>query len=440
MTMSSREHHGVPLFGRVVAPLQRFLAHEAAGGVLLFVTALAAMIIANSELAPLYDAFTHASLVVGVGREVVRFDLLTLVNDGLMTIFFFVVGLEVKRELVSGELRTFQRALLPAIAAFGGMLVPALVYGFLNAGSPAAGGWGIPVATDIAFVIGCLAILGTRVPPGVAVFVVALAIFDDIGGILVIALRYGSGLHVEALAAAAVITALLFACNRMRIAHWLVYATGGVALWVALHHGGIHATLAGVITGLTVPATHRRSPGEVLRDLRAYLLALPCDDESKLAGGELAHIEERIEDLEPPLERFVETLHPLQVYVIMPLFAFVNAGVSLEGFDAARLLAPVPLGIILGLFAGKQVGIFLAAAIAIKVRLAPMPTGGTWRALYGVAILAGIGFTVSLFIAGLAFTGEPETHAAAKVGILVGSILSGVVGFVVLRTLPRRSL
>lgn len=428
------------MFGRVVAPLQRFFAHEAAGGALLFMTALAAMIAANSNIAPLYDAFTHAAITLGVGDDVLHIDLMTLVNDGLMTIFFFVVGLEVKRELVSGELRTFQRALLPAIAAFGGMLVPALIYAVMNREGVAANGWGVPVATDIAFVIGCLALLGRRVPSGLAVFVVALAIFDDIGGILVIALRYGSGVHLDGLLAAAAISGVLFAFNRLRVTHWLAYAVGGVLLWFALHHGGIHATLAGVITGLAVPARARRSPGEVLRDLRSYLLQLPCDDEAKLEGGELAHIEERIEDLEPPLERFVETLHPLQVYFIMPLFAFVNAGVSLAGFGPENLLDPVPLGVILGLFLGKQVGIFAATAIAVKTRLAPMPTGGTWFALYGVAVLAGIGFTVSLFIADLAFAGGGETLAAAKVGILVGSLLSGIVGYALLRTQRAQTL
>ncbi len=433
MTKTPDHLSRVPLFGRVVAPLQRFFAHEAAGGALLFMTALLAMVAANSELSDAYQRLVHSTIALGFGATELRFEVATFVNDGLMTIFFFVVGLEVKRELVSGELRTVQRALLPAVAAAGGMLVPAAIYGLLNAGSPAVVGWGVPVATDIAFVIGCLAILGKRVSQGLAVFVVALAIFDDIGGILVIALRYGTGLHLNALAVAAGLVIVLALLNRWRVVHWAAYAVCGGALWVALHHGGVHATLAGVVLGLAVPANARRSAADVLRELRDYLRELPCESDSQLRGGELAHIEDRLEDLQSPLERFVEALHPLQVYFIMPLFAFVNAGVDVRGLSPASLLEAVPLGVALGLFAGKQLGIFSATFVAVKLKLAPMPTGGTWWGVYGVSVLAGIGFTVALFIADLAFVSAPNHLALAKVGILVGSLVSGVVGFIVLR-------
>ncbi len=298
----------------------------------LFVAAVLALVAANSPLAQLYASWAQAPLTLHV------------VNDGLMTLFFFVVGLDIKRELVAGELRTFQRALLPGIAALGGMIVPAAIYYGLNPSGAAAAGWGVPVATDIAFVIGCLALLGSRVPRGLAVFVVALAIFDDIGGIIVIALGYGSGIHV---------------------------------------------TIFGFLAALVVPKRW--------------------------------------------LDRSLRALHPVQTLVVMPIFAFVNAGVDMRGMTATSLAHPVPLGIALGLFFGKQVGIFAATALAIKARLAPMPRGGTWWALYGVSILAGIGFTVALFIAGLAFTGVPELLGLAKVGIIVGSVVSGGIGCLVLR-------
>ncbi|HSI06110.1 MAG TPA: Na+/H+ antiporter NhaA [Myxococcota bacterium] len=413
--------------------MQRFFAHEAAGGALLFMTALLAMVAANSDLSALYAQLVHATITLGVGTNALRFDIATFVNDGLMTVFFFVVGMEVKRELVSGELRTMQRALLPAVAAAGGMAVPAGIYAFLNAGTPAAVGWGVPVATDIAFVIGCLSLLGKRVPQGLAVFVVALAIFDDIGGILVIALRYGNGLHFPALVAAGGIVVVLVLLNRLRVVHWAAYAACGVGLWLALHHGGVHATLAGVVLGLAVPANARRSAADVLRELREYLKALPCESDAELKGGEIAHIEDRLEDMQSPLERFVEALHPLQVYFIMPFFAFVNAGVDIRGMSFADLATPVPLGVALGLIVGKQVGVFGATFIAVKARLAPMPTGGTWWGLYGVSVLAGIGFTVALFIADLAFADVPQHLSLAKVGILVGSLVSGLIGFAVLR-------
>ncbi|MBC7794276.1 MAG: Na+/H+ antiporter NhaA [Clostridia bacterium] len=421
-----------PLFGRFVRPIQRFFDHEAAGGVVLLVSATIALLAANSPFATTYEQLRSTVIAVGIADWAFRFDVAALVNDGLMTLFFFVVGLEIKRELVCGELRTLQRALLPAIAAAGGMIAPALVYFALNADGVGARGWGVPMATDIAFVIGCLSLLKGRVPRGLAVFVVALAIFDDIGGIVVIALRYGTGLHLPALGVAFAIAAVLTLLNRASVGHWVVYTAGGIALWLALQDSGIHATLAGIVLGMMVPARAKRPARRVLDDLREHIDSLG----SELQGGEVAHIEERIEGLVPPLERFIRALHPLQVYVIMPLFALLNAGVDVRGVQLGDLAGPIPLGIMLGLIVGKQVGIFATTFLAVKLGIARLPTGSSWRSLHGVCVLAGIGFTVALFIAELAFAGHPEALGLAKVGILLGSAFSGVAGYGLLRTMP----
>jgi NhaA family Na+:H+ antiporter len=321
-----------------------------------------------------------------------------VVNDGLMTLFFAVVGMEIKGELVEGELRTFRQALLPAVAAAGGMVVPAAIYATLNAGGPGAAGWGIPMATDIAFCIGLLTLLGSRVPRALVVFATALAIFDDIGGILVIASFYGSGLRAPWLLLAAGAAAGAALMSRARVASGLAWLAVGALLWWALHHAGIHATIAGVVVGLAVPAR----PGR------------PSDGES-------------------PLDRFVGALHPWVAFGIVPLFALANSGVPIAAIDPSRLTGPVAVGTAAALFLGKQAGIFLFTAAAVRAGVAPMPGGASHAKLLGVSIVAGIGFTVALFIAGLAFPGAPGLLDEAKVGILAGSLASGVVGAAVLR-------
>jgi NhaA family Na+:H+ antiporter len=425
------------LFGAVVKPLQAFFQLEAASGVVLLACALAALAWVNFGGAEAYREIFAYELALGAGGRLARFSVLELVNDGLMTLFFFVVGMEIKRELVVGELRTPARALLPAVAALGGMLVPAGIYYAVNRGGPGEPGWGIPMATDIAFCVGCLTLLKRRVPRGLVVFVTALAIFDDIGGILVIAVFYGTGLHVSWLLAALAITAGLALMCRGYVRSGPAYALMGAALWYALHHSGIHATIAGVVLGLTIPARPLRRPREVLESLSEHtgaLLRKAADDE--LDSAAIARIDEKLEELEPPLERFVSALHPWVAFVIMPAFALANSGVDLSRLGPSQLTGPIALGTGLGLLLGKQLGIFSFTIAASRLGLAPLPGNASAVKLLGVSIVAGIGFTVALFIAGLAFLGQPELLDEAKFGIIAGSLASGLTGCLLLVLTP----
>jgi NhaA family Na+:H+ antiporter len=418
-----------PIFGAVVAPIQAFFRLEAASGVVLLACALAALAWANLGGIHSYRAVLETGLSVGVGGLVARFTLLELVNDGLMTVFFFVVGMEIKRELVDGELRTFSRAILPAIAALGGMIVPAAIYAALNHGGPGRPGWGIPMATDIAFTIGVLALLRSRVPRALVVFVTALAIFDDIGGILVIALFYGHGVDAAWLAGAGGVGLGLAAMSRAHVRGGLAWTAAGAALWYALHRAGIHATIAGVVLGLAIPARTRRPLGVVLDELARH--AARCAQrrqDQALDAAEVLAIEERLEDVEAPLTRFVHALHPWVAFGIMPLFALVNSGVHVAGLERGQLLGRVALGTALGLLVGKQLGIFAFSLAAVKLGVGTLPTATTLPKLFGASVVAGIGFTVALFIATLAFPGAPALLDEAKVGILAGSLAAGLLG------------
>ena len=427
------------LFGTVLRPLQAFFRMEASSGILLLACAVAAMAWANSGAVESYRAALAFPIVVGAGTLAARFTVLELVNDGLMTLFFFVVGMEIKRELVRGELRTPARAMLPAVAALGGMVVPALIFVAFNPSGPASAGWAIPMATDIAFSIGVLTLLRKRVPYALVVFLTALAIFDDIGGILVIALFYGHGLHASWIAAAGALLGAALLMSRLYVRHGLAYAAVGAGLWFALHHGGVHATLAGVALGLAIPARAHRSAGDVLRALADHvsrLLPRLDDREAIDEPAELLMIEEKIEDTEAPLDRFVHMLHPWVAYGVMPVFALANAGVTLGGAALGEMIGSVALGAGVGLVAGKAVGIFTLTWIVVKLGWAPMPAGGSMTKLLGVSIVAGIGFTVALFIAALAYPAEPALLAQAKLGILVGSLVSGILGALLLSLTP----
>jgi NhaA family Na+:H+ antiporter len=377
------------IFGTLVAPLQRFLEQEAASGVLLFVSALAALLLANGPFGDAYAAAVHGSLPLLRRRVPIH----AIVNDGLMTLFFFLVGMEIKRELVAGELRTVSSAVLPGIAAAGGMLVPAAIYATLNPEGAAARGWAIPMATDIAFSVGCLALLKKRVPAALVVFLTAFAIFDDIGGIAVIAVFYTRGLSPKWLLVAAAVGVVLWAAARRGARTFAVYGAGGILLWISFQRAGLHPTLAGVLSGLLVPA----SPPAVA-----------------------------------PLDAWIDRLHVPVAFGIVPLFALVNSGVALQGLGIGELLRPVALGVALGLFAGKQAGITSFTWAAVKLRLARTPGDATLRQLHGVAVVGGIGFTVALFLADLAFADEPALLAQAKLGILAGSLLSGAIGALLL--------
>jgi NhaA family Na+:H+ antiporter len=322
------------------------------------------------------------------------------IDDGLMTVFFLVVGLEIKRELVSGELRTLGRAVLPALAALGGMLAPAAVFLAVAHGGPAARGWAIPMATDIAFAIGVLALLGDRVPASLRVFITALAIFDDVGGILVIAIFYGHGVHPSWLLGASALLVALALLARAGLRAPAAFLAGVPVLWLLMEEGGIHPTLAGVLLAMTVPADER--------------------------GGRAS-----------PLEALEHALHPFATYAVMPAFALVNSGVTLGGGGAGRLLGVVFAASALGLFLGKQLGIFGFTWAAVKLGISPAPEGARPAQLYGVAVLGGIGFTVALFIANLAFAADANLLDQARLGILVGSLVSGLAGMAVLRAVSR---
>jgi NhaA family Na+:H+ antiporter len=377
--------------------LEELWRHDAAGGVLLMTAAALALVLDNSFLAWLYDGLLATPVVVQVGALLIDKPLLLWVNDGLMAVFFFLVGLEIKRELLEGRLSSWREAALPAIAALGGMVVPALIYLAIAGGDPtAARGWAIPAATDIAFALGVLALLGSRVPVALKVFLLALAILDDLGAIVIIALFYTADLSLTSLAIGGIGAAVLIAMNRLGVRRVAPYLLVGLVMWVCVLKSGVHATLAGVIVALTIP--------------------LRVDRDAE----------------EAPLVRLEHALHPWVVFFVMPVFAFANAGVALGGLTISDMLAPVPLGIALGLFFGKQLGVFGFAWVAARAGLCRLPDGITWAQIYGASLLAGIGFTMSLFIGTLAFA-DPGHATAVRIGVLSGSILSAVFGYWVLR-------
>ncbi len=377
---------------------EAFVRHESAGGLLLIGAAALALVLDNSSLGWLYDGLLDTPVSVRVGALILDKPLLLWINDGLMAVFFFFVGLEIKREIMEGELAGWQQAALPAIAACGGMLVPALIYVFINLGDPIAlRGWAIPAATDIAFALGVLALVGDRVPVALKMFLLALAILDDLGGIIIIAVFYTTGLSYLSLGIASGLAAALVMANRLGVKRMTPYALIGGLMWVCVLKSGVHATLAGVITALTIP----------------------------LDGNG---------DAEAPglLKKTIAILHPWVTFAILPLFAFANAGVSLAGLSWSSLFEPIPLGIAFGLLLGKQIGVFAFAAMAIRLGVSRMPANTSWLQLYGVSLVAGIGFTMSLFIGTLAFPGA-EQATAVRIGVLAGSIGSATLGYIVLR-------
>ena len=424
--------------------LREFIHDEAFGGILLLVCALIALLWANSPWGATYDALWSTELTLGTVQFHLTETLRHWVNDGLMAVFFFVVGLEIKRELLVGELASPRQAALPAIAALGGVLVPAGIYAVLNRGTAGAQAWGIPMATDIAFALGVLALLGDRIPLGLKVFLTALAIVDDIAAVLVIAIFYTVQVHWVALGAAAVILVVLLAANRLGARRPVIYGVLGLALWVAVFESGVHATVAGVLLALTIPATTRIDPRAFLQRSRATLTAFEragSDEEtgaSILTNGErqeaLAELEDVVEGAGAPLHRMEHVLHPWVAFAIMPLFALANAGVRIEGDLGVALGNCVTLGVMLGLVLGKQLGVTLGAWLAMRSGLTDLPEGVSWRHIYGAGWLAGIGFTMALFVADLAYAdpGEAGLLTAAKLGILVASLIAGVCGWVIL--------
>jgi NhaA family Na+:H+ antiporter len=379
-------------------PFQEFFRTEAATGVLLFASACAALLAANSPWAGVYHHLWETPFAVAAGTHQLSLTLHQWINDGLMAVFFLLVGVELKREMLAGELASPRQAGLPIAAAFGGLTVPAIIYFLANAGGPGARGWAVPMATDIAFALGALSLAAPRAPGGLKIFLAALAIVDDMGAVLVIALFYTRDLAWGAMGMAGVILLGLVALNLLRVRRLWPYLMLGAGLWFFVHESGVHATIAGIVLAFTIPARGLKSASQAAST---------------------------------PLVRLEHKLHGFSAFVVMPLFAFSNAGVELSGTAAG----PVAFGIIFGLVLGKPLGIFGASVLAVRLRLGALPEGVTWRMLFGCACLGGIGFTMSLFIGMLAFQGTPLLDDA-KVGVLVGSIVAGILGAVILRRQP----
>ncbi|WP_082587342.1 Na+/H+ antiporter NhaA [Nocardioides sp. Soil774] len=422
-----------PLARLVARPVREFLRVEAAGSLLLMLAAVVALVWANSPWASSYDALWHTHLVLDVGPLHLDESLQHWVNDALMVIFFFVVGLEIKYELVNGDLRDPRTAALPIVAAVGGMAVPALLYVALNPpGSEGNAGWGIPMATDIAFAVGVLGVLGRRIPSAARLFLLTLAIVDDIGAILVIAVFYTSDLSLGWLAIAIGLLALMVVARRLRIWTVVVYAVLGVGVWFALLESGVHATLAGVAIGLLAPAT------SLLNEEVARGYATEALRDRRLDPDELDKMRFLLKESVSVVERLQSSLHPVSAYVVLPVFALANAGVELGAFGKV-FTEPVGVGIVLGLVLGKPVGIFLASFVAVRLGLGRLPEDTTWPMLLGLGAVGGIGFTVSIFIAGLSFPGADLLTEEAKIAILLASLVAAVVGVLVLLAATRRT-
>jgi NhaA family Na+:H+ antiporter len=433
---------------KVVQPLQRLLDHEAAGGVVMLAAAVVAIAWANSPWSGSYFDLWSTPLRLELGT-VLMLDHLSLqawVNDALMTVFFLLVGVEIKRELVHGELRDVRAVALPVAAAFGGMVVPAAIYRLFNAGGVGADGWAIPMATDIAFAVGVVTLLGRRVPLAAKVFLLTLAIADDIGAIVVIAVFYTGEVSAGWLGVASAALAVIFVMRRSDVQSLAPYLAVGALLWLALLESGVHATLAGVVLGLLTPAWPLRSPRRYPREARRLLGRIEDNYydrvHTNMSFEANEHLIAEVARLSmystSPLERLERALSPWVAYVIVPVFALANAGVSLSGDALGGLVSePVTAGVAVGLVVGKTLGVLGAAAIAVKIGLGRMPAGVSWLQMWGLATCAGIGFTVALFVTSLSFT-APELADAAKIGILSGSLVAGVAGFVILRITSRR--
>lgn len=429
-----------PLIQPMVEPFQRFLHAQSTGGVLLLAATVAAMVWANSPWAESYERFWNMRVSLAVESHALTETLLEWINDGLMAMFFFVIGLEIKREILVGELGSVRQAVLPMAAALGGAILPAALYLTVNTPGPGAQGWGIPMATDIAFALGILALLGSRVPLALKVFLTALAIADDLLAVLVIALFYTSTIAWGSLAIGGVFLALLIAANLTGIRHPLVYSVLGIGgLWMAFLFSGVHATIAGVIAAMTIPARTRLTGREFLS--RGKMLLERFERAMSPGKPQLAnrdrqqiaqHLKTAVKHVETPLQQLEHALHPWVMVVVIPLFALANAGITLDAETGAMLLNPVALGIMLGLLVGKPVGIVLSSWLVIRGGFATLPEGVSWSHLWAVGLLGGIGFTMSLFITGLAFP-QNSLSMSAKVGVLLASTLAGILGWLFLK-------
>ncbi|MDR3604694.1 MAG: Na+/H+ antiporter NhaA [Syntrophaceae bacterium] len=430
---------GAALGELLLTPFNRFASMEVAGGVLLVLLTIIALIWSNSDFAGSYEWLKHLSLEIRIGAYSLDKPLHFWINDGLMTFFFFMVGLEIKREVLVGELASLKRASLPLLGALGGMIAPAVIYYMLNAQTPSEQGWAIPMATDIAFTLAALTLLGSKAPHSLRIFVTALAIVDDIGAVIVIATYYSSELAISYLFLASFFIVMLISFNILGFRRPLPYIIVGSLVWWAVYMSGVHSTIAGILVAFTVPARSRRDMPQFRDQLIRLVDRLRRTDQSSAGPNSeensqtiIRKIEDLCEDAQTPLQRMEQSLHPWVVYWIVPLFALANAGVFIQwGRMLDILTTPVSLGVTLGLLVGKQLGIFVVCWVAIRMRFAMMPSGVTFSQIYGASILCGIGFTMSIFVANLAF-GESTNLDYAKISILVGSLLSFFIGLLVL--------
>jgi NhaA family Na+:H+ antiporter len=425
----------------LIKPFKRFMQIEASSGIVLIIITVIALILANTSLKDFYQSLLHTNFTIGLGGFSISKGIDHWINDGLMAIFFFVVGLEIKREMLSGELSSFKKSAFPIFAALGGMIFPALIYSAMNWGNPyEMKGWGIPMATDIAFSLGILSLLGNRVPLSLKIFLTAFAIVDDLGAVIVIALFYTANLSLISLGIGFGILLLMLLCNFLHVRHPAVYLILGIFLWLALLKSGVHATISGVLAALTIPSTAKINVKEFVNRSRKTIDAI---EDKKISQEDITNnisdLEDYSEKVLPLSRRFEHDLHLWVAFLIMPIFAFANAGVTLEQNILTAMGNNVTLGIILGLFIGKQLGITLFCWLAVKMKIADLPDGTNWMMVYGTALLGGVGFTMSLFISSLAFA-NPEVVADSKIGILSASLISAFTGYFILKRSLNRTI
>jgi len=431
-------------FNRIATPFEHFIHAQTTTGMILMCMTVVALVLANSGLYETYAHFFHTKIDLNVGSWKLSHSLHHWINDGLMAIFFFIIGLEIKREILVGELSNIKVAILPILAAIGGMVFPALIYLQVNAGEVGAAGWGIPMATDIAFAISALVLLGKRIPTALVTFLVALAIVDDLGAVIVIAIFYTEQINFLPLGLAGATFLILISLNRFGIHAILPYFVIGTFLWFFMLESGVHATIAGVLAALTIPSKPKRTPETLAEDTRKLLIEYEkypvspnhlLEEEQKAI---LLNIKDKIDAAGTPSARLEHALHLPVALLIIPLFALANAGISIDFSSIGdTIVEPVSLGIILGLIGGKVLGIFGVSWVAVKLKIAKLPQNSTMSQIFGVAFLGGIGFTMSIFVADLAFIHSPELIFQAKIGILFASLVSGLFGFFWLKAVSK---
>jgi NhaA family Na+:H+ antiporter len=432
-------------FNKIATPLERFLHAQQTTGLILMVTTILALLLANSPLSEAYSTFFHMKINFDVGSWALSHSIHDWINDGLMTIYFFIIGLEIKREIVEGELSNIKVAILPILAAIGGMVFPALIYLGINYNSAGASGWGIPMATDIAFAISALVLLGKRVPTALVTFLVALAIVDDLGAVLVIALFYTDTINMMALGLSGIMFLIMISFNRFGIHILIPYFILGLLMWFFMLESGIHPTIAGVIAALTIPLKPKKTPATFAKDTKNLIdeyIKYPIEGDDVMDKKQkviLTNIKDKVNDVETPAARLEDTLRLPVALIVIPLFALANAGISIDFSSIGTIIIePVSLGIIAGLIIGKVIGIFGVSWLAIKLKIAKLPENTTIKQILGVSFLGGIGFTMSIFVANLAFINNPELIFQAKAGILCASLFAGLFGYFWLKAVSKK--